>query len=120
MNRGCAVLLGASLAWCGPAAMALSVFDVIELTRNGYDEAEIERLIEVTNARFVVDVDSLLALGEAKVADEIIALMLERGGVPLQDSSAADQLIALREAGFAEATIMQFVRHRNILRAVGG
>ena len=114
MKRGFAVLLGLSLAWCSPAAMALSVFDVIELTRNGYDETEIERLIEVTNARFVVDVDSLLALGEADVADEIITLMLERGGVPQEDPSEADQLVMLREAGFSEETILQFVRHRNV------
>ena len=114
MRRGFAVLLGLSLAWYSPAAMALSVFDVIELTRNGYDETEIERLIDVTNARFVVDVDSLLALGEANVADEIITLMLERGGVPQEDPSETDQLITLREAGFSEETILQFVRHRNV------
>ncbi len=113
MNRVGAWLASLSLAWCGPAAMALSVFDVIELTRNGYDEAEIERLIEVTNARFVIDVDSLLALGEANVADEIITLMLERGAEPPEELSEADQLIALREADFPEETIMQFVRHQN-------
>ena len=114
MKRGSAIVLGLSLAWCGQTAMALSVFDVIELTRNGYGEAEIERLIEVTNARFVVDVESLLALGEANVADEIIALMLERGGVPAADPSEADQLITLREAGFSEETILRFVRHKNV------
>ena len=113
MNRGFACLLSLSLAFCGPSAMALSVFDVIELTRNGYDEREIERLIEVTSARFVIDVDSLLALGEANVADDIIALMLERGAEPAEELSEADQLIALREADFSEETIMQFVRHQN-------
>ena len=114
MNRLTACLLALSLAWYGPAAMALSVFDVIELTRNGYDEAEIERLIEVTNARFVIDVDSLLALGEANVEDEIIALMLERGAMPAEEPSATDQLIRLREAGFSEQTILRFVRHNNL------
>ena len=114
MNRVSGFLLSLSLAWCSPAAMALSVFDVIELTRNGYDETEIERLIEVTNARFVIDVDGLLALGEANVPDEIIALMLERGGVPQEEPSRADQLIALRDAGFSEETILQFVRHNNV------
>ena len=114
MNRVSTCLLSLLFAWCGPAAMALSVFDVIELTRNGYDETEIERLIEVTNARFVIDVDGLLALGEAKVADEIIALMLDRGGVPAEEPSEADQLIALRDAGFSEETILQFVRHKNV------
>lgn len=113
MNRVGAWLASLSLAWCGPAAMALSVFDVIELTRNGYDEAEIERLIDVTSARFVIDVDSLLALREADVADEIITLMLERGAEPPEEHSEADQLIALREADFSEETIMQFVRHQN-------
>ena len=113
MNRLGAWLASLSLVWCGPTAMALSVFDVIELTRNGYDEAEIERLIEVTSARFVIDVDSLLALGEADVADEIITLMLERGAEPPEELSEVDQLIALREAGFPEETIMLFVRHKN-------
>ena len=114
MNRLSACLLSLSLAWCSPAAMALSVFDVIELTRNGYDETEIERLIEVTNARFVVDVDGLLALGEANVADDVIALMLDRGGVPAEEPSEVDQFITLREAGFSEETILQFVRHKNV------
>lgn len=118
MNRMSACLLSLTLAWCGPAAMALSVFDVIELTGNGYDETEIERLIEVTNARFLIDVDSLLALGEANVADEIITLMLERGAEPPEELSEADQLIVLREAGFEEETIMQFVRHRNVCEAL--
>lgn len=113
MNRVGAWLASLSLVWCGPAAMALSVFDVIELTRNGYDEAEIERLIDVTSARFVIDVDSLLALGEADVADEIITLMLERGAEPPEELSEVDQLVALREAGFPEETIMLFVRHKN-------
>ena len=114
MNRLSACLLSLSLAWCSPVAMALSVFDVIELTRDGYDEPEIERLIEVTNARFVIDVDGLLALGEANVADEIITLMLDRGGVPAEEPSEADQLIRLRDAGFSEETILQFVRHKNV------
>ena len=114
MNRLSACLLSLSLAWCSPVAMALSVFDVIELTRDGYDEPEIERLIEVTNARFVIDVDGLLALGEANVADEIITLMLDRGGVPAEEASEADQLIRLRDAGFSEETILQFVRHKNV------
>ena len=114
MKRLSACLLSLSLAWCGPVAMALSVFDVIELTRDGYDETEIERLIEVTNARFVIDVDGLLALGEANVADEIVTLMLDRGGVPAEESSEADQLIRLRDAGFSEETILQFVRHKNV------
>ncbi len=113
MKRGTAFVLGLSLAWCSPAAMALSVFDVIELTRNGYDETEIERLIELTNARFVIDVDSLLALGEANVTDEIVTLMLERGAAPPEEPSVVDQLIALREADFTEETILLFVRHRN-------
>ena len=114
MNRLSACLLSLSLAWCSPAAMALSVFDVIELTSNGYDETEIERLIEVTNARFVIDVDGLLALGEANVADEIVTLMLDRGGVPVEESSEVDQFVTLREAGFSEETILQFVRHKNV------
>ena len=114
MKRESAVLLSLSLAFCSPAAMALSVFDVIELTRNGYDESEVERLIEVTNARFMIDMDGLLALGEANVPDEVISLMLERAAVPLEEPSEADQLITLLEAGFSEETIMQFVRHRNV------
>ncbi len=114
MKRESAILLSLSLAFCGPTAMALSVFDVIELTRNGYDESEVERLIEVTNARFMIDMDGLLALGEANVPDEVVSLMLERAAAPLEEPSEADQLITLLEAGFSEETIMQFVRHRNV------
>lgn len=108
-------LLG-TCAICAPSAAALSLFDVIQMTQGGYEEAEIIRLMDVTGARFELDAEGLKALKEAEVSPAIIRRLLDDGGVAPDAHSTVDAaaLSMLLEAGFEEATILKFVRHRKM------
>jgi len=66
-----AVLLPASLA-------AISVFDVILLSQGRYSDAEIIRLIQTTDSRFVLSAEDTVRLREAGVTENVIREMLSR------------------------------------------
>ena len=104
------------LLWYAQTAAALSLLDVIEMSRGGYSESEIARLIEVTGARFEIDGVGLVALKEAEVPDGLIGRMLDEGGIPPSEVSeiTAKAILELHEAGLSEETILKFVRHRNV------
>ena len=104
------------LLWHGQAALALSLLDIIEMSKGGYSESEIGRVIEVTGARFEIDGVGLVALKQADVPDGLIDRMLDEGGVPPTEVSAitATEILDLHEAGLSEETILKFVRHRNV------
>ena len=102
--------------WFAQGAGALSLLDIMEMSRNGYSEAEIGRLLEATGARFEIDAVGLVALQEAAVADALIDRMLDEGGVPPNEVSGmtGKELLELHEAGLSETTLLKFVRHRNV------
>ena len=102
--------------WFAQGAGALSLLDIMEMSRNGYSEEEIGRLLEATGARFEIDAVGLVALQEAAVADALIDRMLDEGGVPPNEVSemTGKELLELHEAGLSEATLLKFVRHRNV------
>ncbi len=102
--------------WFAQGAGALSLLDIMEMSRNGYSEAQIGRLLEVTGARFEIDAVGLVALQEAAVTDALIDRMLDEGGVPPNEVSemTGKELLELHEAGLSEATLLKFVRHRNV------
>jgi hypothetical protein len=66
-----AVLLPASLA-------AVSVFDVIRLSQGRYSDAEIIRVIQTTDSRFVLSAEDTVRLREAGVTESVIREMLSR------------------------------------------
>ena len=115
-RRFAAYALFGVFAACAPSASALSLFDVIQMTQGGYEEEEIVRLIDVTGARFELDAAGLKALRAAEVPLAIIHRLLDDGGVAPDAYSTADAaaLSMLLEAGFGEATILKFVRHRQV------
>ena len=98
------------------AAAALSLLDIIEMSRNGYSESEIGRIVDVTGARFEIDAVGMVALREAEVADALVERMLDEGGLPPNEVSemTAKELLELHEAGFSEGTLLKYVRHRNV------
>lgn len=62
-----------------PAPLAaISVFDVIRLSQERYSDAEIVRLIEVTDSRFVLSAEDTVRLREAGVTEAVIREMLAR------------------------------------------
>ena len=115
-GRLAALALFGAFATCAPSAAALSLFDVIQMTQGGYEEDEIIRLLDVTGARFELDAAGLKALREADVPLAIIHRLLDDGGVAPDAYSTADAaaLSMLLEAGFGEATILKFARHRQV------
>lgn len=66
-----AVLLPACLG-------AISVFDVIRLSQGWYSDAEIIRLIQTTDSRFVLSAEDTVRLREAGVTESVIREMLSR------------------------------------------
>jgi hypothetical protein len=72
------VLLPASLG-------AISVFDVIRLSQGRYSDAEIIRLIQTTDSRFVLSAEDTVRLREAGVTESVIREMLSRPA-PLRES----------------------------------
>ena len=72
------VLLPASLA-------AISVFDVIRLSQGRYSDAEIIRLIQTTDSRFILSAEDTVRLREAGVTESVIREMLSRPA-PLRES----------------------------------
>ncbi len=81
------VLLPASLA-------AISIFDVIRLSQEGYADDEIVRLIRATDSRFVLSSEDLLRLRQEGVTETVIREMLSRpaperkGGSPAPPAPA--------------------------------
>ena len=62
-----------------PAALAgVSVFDVIRLSQERYSDAEIIRLIQVTDSRFVLAAEDTVRLRKAGVTESVIREMLSR------------------------------------------
>ena len=114
--RCAARALAVPLLWYAQTAAALSLLDVIEMSRGGYSESEMVRLIEVTGARFEIDGVGLVALKEAEVPDGLIDRMLDEGGIPPSEVSeiTAKAILELHEAGLSEETLLKFVRHRNV------
>ena len=115
---------------------ALSLYDIIELSRNGYGEDEIARLIAVTETRFDLDVDSLRTLTAAGVSEPVIREMLQAGDHLLSGgqrvrsvsevrtnahdrsdgvlaNTTINDVLQLYSAGLSEVTLLSFVRHRN-------
>jgi hypothetical protein len=78
------VLLPVSLA-------AISVFDVIRLSQGQYSDAEIIRLIQTTDSRFVLSAEDTVRLREAGVTESVIREMLSRPAPrPASEPPASD------------------------------
>ncbi len=122
-------LVGVVLGLClCESVAALSLYDIIELSRSGYGDEEIARLITVTEARFELDVDSLRTLMVAGVSEPVIGEMLQAGDRSLTEGqrtrpvsevrtnladTTVNDILQLYQTGLSEATILDFVRHLN-------
>src|SRR6202162_3011905 len=78
------VLLPASLA-------AISVFDVIRLSQERYSDAEIIRLIQTTDSRFVLSAEDSVRLRNAGVTEGVIREMLSRPAPQRESEPAASE-----------------------------
>ena len=76
----------ASLAW------AVSIYDVIELSRQGYSDAEVVNIIRTTGSVFELTAEDIPRLKNLGVSDAIIRsmLMAEPAGSPETESFLSD------------------------------
>ena len=74
------------LALGAGAAGALSIFDVIQLSKKGYTDDEIVALIESTDSLFELQAEDLPRLKQLGVSEPVIRAMLER--VPAETTGA--------------------------------
>jgi hypothetical protein len=84
-----AVALVASLALTAGRAEALSVRDVIELSKAGLGEEVLLALIEVDPSIFAIDAPTLKQLKAAGVSERVIVAMIKSGRTPRPDPVAA-------------------------------
>jgi hypothetical protein len=87
----CMVLLGLTAA----RADALTVRDVIELSKAGVGDPVLLALIEVDHPVFTLNTDTLKALKEAGVSDQVMIAMIHSGrtrppAAPAQEMAAPD------------------------------
>ena len=87
--RPLAVALVASLVLTAGRAEALSVRDVIELSKAGLGEEVLLALIEVDPSIFAIDAPTLKQLKAAGVSERVIVAMIKSGRTPRPDPVAA-------------------------------
>jgi hypothetical protein len=82
MPRRTALILLTVLALAAGRAEAVSIRDVIELSKAGLSEQVLLALIEVDRGVFVIDTPTLKRLKEAGVTDAVIVAMIRSGRTP--------------------------------------
>jgi hypothetical protein len=73
---------------CGPVAPALAVniYDVVELTRRGYSEKEIVGIIDATESVFELTSEDIQGLKNLGISLPVIEAMMKRSGSPDQNN----------------------------------
>lgn len=86
MHRAAAVLCSVLFSLTAAAsAHALTLKDIVELSKAGLGEEVLLALIEVDRGVYPIDRESLLKLKDAGVSDKVIAAMVRSGREPLPD-----------------------------------
>jgi hypothetical protein len=109
------------------AASALSVYDVIMMSRNGYEAGTIIRLINDTGSAFALEAMDAVRLKDAGVSDEVVAAMFAavpaaagdantEGGTAMDTPTPAtlSDLLLLAEGRISENVIIAFLDSRGI------
>lgn len=89
----------ALVAFSAPPAFALSVFDIIQLSKQAYSDQAIIDLIDATGSAFELEAEDLPKLQELGVSEPVIRTMLERRAPEGWDSGEAVAADASHRAG---------------------
>ena len=82
-TRRALLVLTALALLVAPATFAVSLYDVIQLAKNGYRENQIIGIIEATDSRFQVDADTVITLKREGVPEKVIEAIVSRSdGAP--------------------------------------
>jgi hypothetical protein len=71
----CLSFLAATLGFTTPAH-AVSIYDVIQLSKNGYGERDIVRILDATNSAFELTADDVIRLKRLGVGETVVQRML--------------------------------------------
>lgn len=88
----------ALIAFSAPPAFALSVFDAIQLSKQGYSDQAIIDLIEATDSAFDLEAEDLPKLKQLGVSEPVIRAMLERAVSVGEVEAAALETEGVRES----------------------
>lgn len=91
-TRRAVVVLTALALLVAPVAFAVSLYDVIQLSKNRYRENQIIGIIEATDSRFQVDADTVITLKREGVPEKVIEAIVSRS-----DGAPADARASVRE-----------------------
>lgn len=105
-------VLATVLAGWPLAADALTVRDVVQLTRAGLSEETLLALIEVDPSVFPIDAESLQMLKAEGVAERVIVAMIRSGRVSSTVPSQAPPEPSLEAAAPAPAPSVVVIEHR--------
>lgn len=81
--------LGLILGLSASVAQAISLYDVIQLSRAGKSDAEIIDLLQTTQARFTLDAGSVTELKKAGVSEKVIQAIIQAGPPEQEEDPAA-------------------------------
>lgn len=93
-----ALLLGVFLFLVSSLAGAISLYDIIQLSKAGKRDAEIIDLIETTRARFALDAQSIAELKKAGVSERVIQALIQAGPPEEGDQDAAPTAAEVHKA----------------------
>ena len=77
VGRCARCILFALLLAVPTSSWAISLYDVVQLSGEGYSDEQIIKLINVTHARFELDADRLVTLKEAGVSESVIQALIK-------------------------------------------
>lgn len=86
------------LVLVAPMAYAVSLYDIIQLSKKGYRDKQIIAIIDTTDSRFQVDADTVVTLKQEGVSEDVIQAILARSDGPPPKSSEANPGQSERQA----------------------
>ena len=107
-----AAIVAALLLVLAPSAQALTIRDVIELTRAGLTDEVLIALIEVDSGVFATDTATLKSLKEAGVSERVMVALIRSG----RDRRVEETLPPVEETGAqAPAPQVVVIEHREVI-----
>ena len=87
-------MLSTLAIWCATVSLAwaVSIYDVIELSRQGYSGEDIVNIVRTTRSVFKLTAADIPRLKELGVSEAVIRVMLESGPANLSGAESAPSI----------------------------
>lgn len=117
-SLSCAALIALSLFVMPSKADAITLREVIELSRAGVGEEVLLALIEIDQRVFPVDPDTVRTLKDAGVSERVIVAMVKSGRTPNLEADAPAAIVDAMPLPPEEPQVVYVDRERPIVREV--